>query len=81
MVGHMNNTKYIQLFLDYYSAEFHKNHSIKNLDINFKNEAQYQDKLVLSILNNSDSHLIELKRKEDGKVNCLATLVWESKNP
>ena len=80
MVGHMNNTKYIQLFLDSYSAEFHKNHNIKSLDINFKNEAQYQDKLVLSIMNNTDSHLIELKRKEDGKVNCLANMVWESKN-
>jgi acyl-ACP thioesterase len=77
MVGHMNNTKYIQLFLDSYSAEFHNSHKIKSLDINFKNEAQYQDKLVLSVLKNSDSHLIELKRKEDSKVNCLANMEWE----
>jgi len=80
MVGHMNNTKYIQLFLDYYTPEFHNSHKIKSLDINFKNESQYQDELVLSMLQNTDSHLIELKRVADNKVNCLANLVWESKN-
>jgi acyl-ACP thioesterase len=79
MVGHMNNTKYIQLFLDYYPPKFHNEHIIKSLDINFKNEAQYQDNLVLSILQNTGSHLIELKRLADNKVNCLANLVWESK--
>jgi len=76
MVGHMNNTKYIQLFLDFYSAEFHNSHKIKSLDINFKNEAKYQDKLLLSVLQNKDSHIIELKRKEDSKVNCLAIMEW-----
>jgi acyl-ACP thioesterase len=80
MVGHMNNTKYIQLFLDYYTPDFHNSHQIKSLDINFKNEAQYQDKLELSVMQNTDSHLIELKRNKDGKVNCLASLVWESEN-
>jgi len=78
MVGHMNNTKYIQLFLDYYPVEFHNTHRIKSLDINFKNEAKYQDKLLLSVLQNKDSHIIELKRKEDSKLNCLAILEWES---
>ena len=80
MVGHMNNTKYIQLFLDYYTPEFHNNHNIKSLDINFKNESQYQDKLALSVLQNTDSHIIELKRIADSKVNCLAILAWESNN-
>jgi len=79
MVGHMNNTKYIQLFLDYYTPDYHKSHKIKSLDINFKNESQYQDELELSIIQNSNSHLIELKRAADGKVNCLANLEWETK--
>jgi len=79
MVGHMNNTKYIQLFLDYYTADFHKNHLIKSLDINFKNEAKYQDQLVLSVLENKDKHLIQLKRKKDDKINCLANIVWQKK--
>ena len=77
MVGHMNNTKYIQLLLDHYSPDFHNNHKVKSLDINFKNEARYGD--ILELRKNRvdlNSDLIELKRKEDGKVNCIAQLEW-----
>ncbi len=76
MVGHMNNTKYIQVLLDHYSPEFHNNHKVKSLEINFKNEAKYGDTLELSIIETPQHHLAELKRKTDGKVNCIAQLLW-----
>jgi len=76
MVGHMNNTKYIQLLLDQYNPEYHANHSIKTLDISFKAEAKFEDKLELNIMEQQSKHLAELKRKEDGKVNCLIALEW-----
>ena len=78
MVGHMNNTKYIQLLLDHYSPDFHNNNEIKSMNINFKNEARYGD--ILELRKNKldlNSDLIELKRKEDGKVNCLVKILWK----
>ncbi len=78
MVGHMNNAKYIQLLLDYYSLDFHSNNTIKSLDISFKAEAKYQDKLQFSVMEQQSKHMAELKRMDDEKVNCLANLVWES---
>lgn len=78
MVGHMNNTKYIQLLLDYYKPEFHGSKSLKSLEIIFKAEAKYEDKLDLysqEMTPNNFSH--ELKRPQDSKTNFLARLVWE----
>jgi len=77
MVGHMNNTKYIQVFLDQFKQDFHLNNTIKSLDINFKNEAKYTDVLELNIQKNSNEHIAILRRKEDEKVNCLAQIIWE----
>ncbi|MCK5856999.1 MAG: hypothetical protein KAG64_05885 [Bacteroidales bacterium] len=76
MVGHMNNTKYIQLFFDQFSQNFHLKNTVKSLDINFKNEAKYTNILELNIQKNSNEHIAILRRKEDEKVNCLAQIIW-----
>ncbi len=78
MVGHMNNTKYIQLLLNSYSPEFHKTNKLKTIDINFKTEAQFNDKLHLhtNIIENK-KYYHELKRATDNKINCSSIILWE----
>ncbi len=78
MVGHMNNTKYIQLFTDSYSAEFHNSHKVKSIDINFKAEAKYRDVLELKTSNTGDNEYVHiLNRTSDNKPNCLSKIIWE----
>lgn len=77
MVGHMNNTKYIQLFLNQYNPEYFLNKRIKQFDISFKTEAYYDDNLIVDKnTKDQNSHLLQLKRQEDGKINCLAKIEW-----
>ena len=78
MVGHMNNTKYIQLFTDSYSAEFHNSHKVKSIDINFKVEAKYKDVLELKTIDNGGNEYVHiLNRTSDNKSNCLSKIIWE----
>jgi acyl-ACP thioesterase len=44
---HVNNTKYIEMILDCYSAEHHKNNSLINLTVSFISESFYDDELEI----------------------------------
>ena len=44
---HVNNTRYIELILDCYSAEQHKNNHLKNLTVSFISESFYNDELEI----------------------------------
>ena len=78
MVGHMNNTKYIQLILNSYSPEFHDNNNLKNLDINFKTEAKYNENLLLQTKAIGEKEYFhELKRANDNKINCSSYISWD----
>jgi acyl-ACP thioesterase len=77
MVGHMNNTKYIQAIMDTYTPDFHNRHKIKVLDINFKAEARFGDLLLVSSRETEENVFVhQLMRSEDNKVNCLVKLAW-----
>ena len=76
MVGHMNNTKYIQVLMDSYAPGFHQQNSFKSLDINFKAEARFDDLLILSSQAEEPCFYHQLQRAEDGKVNCMARIEW-----
>ena len=76
MIGHMNNTKYIQLLMNYYGEEFQKTKKFYSIDINFKTEAKLNDALLLNsntIDKNTTYH--ELKKAADSKVNCLYIVI------
>lgn len=77
MVGHMNNTRYFRCITDTYSYQFHKTHALKLFEIQFRNEAVYDDKL--EIYTEEDTPLFfqhEIKRISDGKSNCLCKVKW-----
>ena len=79
MVGHMNNTKYIQLMLDNYSLDFHENHKVKMLNINFKTEAKYEENLLLSTKEVEENNFVHiLSRTVDSKISCQAHILWQS---
>jgi len=44
---HVNNTQYIELILDCYSAEYHKNNHLKSLTVSFISESFYDDDLEI----------------------------------
>jgi acyl-ACP thioesterase len=44
---HVNNTRYIEMILDCYSAELHKNNHLKNLTVSFISESFYNDELEI----------------------------------
>jgi acyl-ACP thioesterase len=44
---HVNNTQYIELILDCYSAEHHKNNNLKSLTVSFISESFYGDDLEI----------------------------------
>ena len=44
---HANNAKYIELMLDCFSKEFHKEHTIKSLVVSFNAESKYGDEIHL----------------------------------
>lgn len=79
MVGHMNNTKYIQTFLDSYPIHFIKQNRITSLDINFKVEALHGETLESRRFETPENEVFhELKRIADNKVNCLAKFQWKT---
>jgi acyl-ACP thioesterase len=44
---HVNNTQYIELILDCYSAEYHKNNHLQSLTVSFISESFYDDDLEI----------------------------------
>lgn len=79
MLGHMNNTRYFRTIIDTYSQDFHKLHNLKSFEIQFRNEAVYNDKLALhtkEVLSLSFQH--EIRRNTDDKSNCFSKVVWET---
>ena len=45
---HVNNAKYIELLLDCFDSEFHKNHCMDNMTISFLSETKYGEVIELS---------------------------------
>ncbi len=78
MIGHMNNTKYIQLMIDSYKLDFHESNKVKILNINFKSEVKYDDKLILSTKEVEENNFVHiLSREDDSIVSCQANIIWE----
>jgi len=76
---HANNAKYIELMLDCYDVDFHKNHTLKTLTISFNSETKYGDNIQLRKgieVSNSLTHFIEAKNLKSEKIVFQASLEW-----
>lgn len=76
---HANNAKYIELMLDCFSKEFHKEHTIKSLVVSFNAESKYGDEIHLFNgieKNNPLTNYIEARNEISKKVVFQANVVW-----
>ncbi|HOX25457.1 MAG TPA: thioesterase [Candidatus Krumholzibacteria bacterium] len=79
LVGHVTNTRYQELLMESYSAEWLRNHEIAEIELNFLAEGQYPDTLVSRRLAESGrphAWLHALVRQSDGKDVCRARVAW-----
>ncbi|MEM7103831.1 MAG: acyl-ACP thioesterase domain-containing protein [Bacteroidota bacterium] len=78
---HVNNVKYIQWMLDDYGLEWHKNHQVSYLSINYLAEALPNLELCHSfnkVNMNPIDFVHSLKRRSDDKPICQAKISWKS---
>jgi acyl-ACP thioesterase len=76
---HTNNAKYIEMMLDCFDEEFHKNHKVKFLTVSFNLETKYADRVELSkgkLSTSSSSDYIEAKSMSTGKSVFQSIIEW-----
>ena len=74
--GHVNNVKYLEYILDSFPLDFIKTHDIKQIDMNFLNEAFYNDVVDIRTQQCRGNYLHALFR-EGGKTElCRAKTSW-----
>ena len=76
--GHVNNVKYIDWIMSYFSLEFQKNHTLREFEINYLAEIVYDEKLRVAteeVSSNEYRHTIE--RVHDAAELCRAYSFWE----
>lgn len=76
---HANNAKYIELLLDCFDKDFHKENTIKSLTAYFIAESKFGDKIQLSKGKEKDiplTHHIEAKNLSSSKIVFQAIVEW-----
>ena len=76
---HANNAKYIELMLDCFDKEFHKEHVIKSLVVSFNAESKYSDEIQLYKGKEKEiplTHYIEAKNLSNSKIVFQALVEW-----
>ena len=58
--SHLNNTKYIDYFMDTKSLDFYKSHRIKHITINYEKEMLYGDEVVLMSNEKENEYMVGL---------------------
>ena len=80
MNQHANNAKYIELMLDCFSKEFHKEHTMKSLVVSYSAESKFGDNIQLfkgTEKENPLTHYIEAKNKTNDKKVFKALAEWK----
>jgi len=79
LVGHLTNTRYQEILLESYPADWLQNRTIAEIELNFLAEGQYPD-TVLSRRQEAvirpETWLHSLVRTSDGAEICRATITW-----
>jgi len=76
---HANNAKYIELMLDCFDQEFHKNHTMKTLTVSYNAQSKHGDEIQLSKETEKDipfTHYIEAKNLSSNKSVFQALVEW-----
>lgn len=70
--GHLNNTKYIELFMDLHDSQFYRLHPVKKLTLNYMKEIKEGEQV--SISSNNDHQQEFVKIEADGNVSFFALI-------
>jgi acyl-ACP thioesterase len=76
---HANNAKYIELMLDCFENDFHREHTIKSLTVSYITQSKYGDKIQLFKgieKDNPLNHYIEVKNMTSNKIVFQALVKW-----
>jgi acyl-ACP thioesterase len=77
--GHVNNVKYLEYILDSFALDFFKTHNLKQLDMNFLNEAFYEDRIEIRTQKIQENYVHSLFR-DNGKTElCRAKTNWKKR--
>ena len=71
--GHLNNTRYIELFSDIHDTNFHKEHPIKSLTLNYLKEIK-EGSVVKVSMSHSNPEIVEIK--SDGQLSFIAQITY-----
>ena len=74
--GHANNGNYIVWAFEPLSLEFKTNHKIKTLDMVFKKEAKYGEKLLVQVEFLDDNNTVHVVKNERGEEITLIQVEW-----
>lgn len=74
--GHANNGNYIIWALEPLSFEFKSSHKIQTMDMMYKKEAKYGEKLVSQIEFLDENITVHVLKNMDGEELCLVQINW-----
>ncbi len=76
--GHVNNSRYVEWVLNLFDQHFHKNHAISEFQINFLNEATFNQEIELFLKQESkNDYMVVAIRKDDKKNVFAAKVIYE----
>ena len=77
--GHANNGNYIIWALEPLSFEFKSTHKIKTMDMMYKKEAKFGDKLTSQIEFLDENTTVHVLKNMNGEELCLVQINWVQK--
>lgn len=75
---HINSCKYIELFLNQWSLDFHDTHRVSRMEIAYMKETYYNEEVEIRVKDNEDDSIAELL--SDGVPLCRARFEFEKRN-
>lgn len=75
--GHANNGNYILWAFEPLSIDFKTNNKIKTLDMMFKKEAKYGEKIIVDIEFKNDKNTVHRLQNANGEDLCIIECVWQ----
>ncbi len=74
---HMNNLRYIPLFIDAYDLEYLDTHTLTDIEINYREQCFYDDELKICLENEEEKTGRVLVVRPDGKTAACAKLKFK----
>lgn len=81
LMGHVNNTRYVEWVCDCFPAEFYQQHGMREIQVNFLNEVKAGEKVSIRVVARDEEPLVSLvagKNLDSGAAAFEAVVKWKS---